>query len=99
MYAFGMLAYEVGLAFYVVPRCCLIRTQIFSGRAPFHERTDVAIAATVIITDERPSRPTHQQLSDQLWEIIEKCWFRDPSQRPTILEVVTFLERSNRPQR
>lgn len=26
MYAFGMLAYEVGPAFYVVPRCCSTRT-------------------------------------------------------------------------
>lgn len=59
--------------------------------------TDATAAAAVIFTDERPSRPTHQQLSDQLWQVIEKCWQRDPSQRPTILEVVTFLEKLHCP--
>jgi serine/threonine protein kinase len=96
MYAFGMLAYEVGPTFYVVPQCCSTRTQVFSGRVPFYDKTDVEAAATVITTDERPSRPTHQQLFDQLWEMIEKCWRRDPSQRPTILEVVNFLEGFHR---
>ena len=50
----------------------------------------------MITTNERPSRPAHQQLSDQLWEMIEMCWRRDPSQRPTTREVTTFLEKSYR---
>ena len=63
---------------------------------PFHDRTDTAAVVTVITTDERPSRPGHQQLSDQLWEMIERCWRKNPSERPAIREVVTLLEKSYR---
>ena len=63
---------------------------------PFHDRADTAAVATVITTDQRPPRPAHQQLFDRLWEMIEKCWRKDPSQRPTIREVVTFLEKPYR---
>lgn len=82
IYAFGMLAYEVGLGFRTV-------TPSYSN----HDRQDVAAVMTVITTNERPPRPAHQQLFDQLWEVIERCWQNDPSQRPAIREVVAFLEK------
>ena len=93
MYAFGMLAYEVSFDFWVTPQRYSIRTQIFSDRLPFHDSKDTAVVITVITSDERPPRPTHPELSDKLWELIEKCWRRDPSQRPAIQEVVKFLEK------
>ena len=93
IYAFGMLAYEVGSSFHVVSRSYSIYLQIFSGRVPFHDRQDVAAIITVITTNERPHRPTHKELSDRLWEMIERCWRKDPLQRPTIREAVEFLER------
>lgn len=93
VYAFGMLAYEVGFSFRMVPPSYSICFQIFSGRVPFHDRQDVAAVITVITTNERPPRPAHQQLSDQLWEMIERCWQKDPLQRPAIREVVAFLEK------
>ncbi|KAF9644609.1 kinase-like protein [Thelephora ganbajun] len=74
----------------------MLAFEIFSGRVPFYDRTDTAAVVTVITTDERPSRPAHQQLFDQLWEMMETCWRKDPSQRPTIVEVVTFLEKFHR---
>jgi serine/threonine protein kinase len=92
MYAFGMLAYEVGSNFCITLRRYSIRAQIFSGRLPFYDSKDTAVVVTVITSDKRPSRPAHPQLSDQLWDMIEKCWRRDPSQRATIQEVVKFLE-------
>lgn len=93
IYAFGMLAYEVGLGFRTVTPSYSNHFQIFSGRVPFHDRQDVAAVMTVITTNERPPRPAHQQLFDQLWEVIERCWQNDPSQRPAIREVVAFLEK------
>ena len=54
---------------------------------------DTAVVVAVIAADERPPRPTHPQLSDPLWEMIQKCWRREPSERPTIQEVVAFLEK------
>ena len=92
VYAFGMLAYEVGSSFHVVPRPCSSCAQTFSGQIPFHDRQSAAVTVAVITANERPPRPGHQELSDQLWEMIQKCWQTNPSQRPTIREVVKFLE-------
>lgn len=88
-----MLAYEVSSNFLVVPQHYSICFQIFSGHVPFHDRQETAAVITVITTNERPLRPVHQELSDQLWEMIEKCWQKDPLQRPTIREVDEFLEK------
>ena len=96
MYAFGMLAYEVGSSSHVVPRPYSTCTQIFSGRIPFHDMHGAAVVIAVITTNERPPRPDHQELSDQLWKMIEKCWRMDPSQRSTIQEAVAFLEDKDR---
>lgn len=95
VYAFAMLAYEVCSLFWILNRGTRysIRAQIFSGRLPFQNKKETAVVVTVITSDERPPRPAHPQLSDELWEMIEKCWRRDPSQRPTIQEIVDFLEK------
>ena len=66
---------------------------MFSGKVPFHGVQDTVVVVNVIAKDERPLRPAHSQLSDPLWEMIQKCWRREPSERPTIQEVVTFLEK------
>ena len=93
MYAFGMLAYEVGSGFCITRRRHSISPQIFSGQLPFHGKKGTAAVLAVMTSDERPSRPAHPKLNDQLWETIEKCWRRDPLQRPTIQEVIGFLEK------
>jgi serine/threonine protein kinase len=95
MYAFGMLAYEASSGFRTVPRLHSIWAQIFSGQVPFHDKQNTVAVITAITTDERPPRPTHQELSDQLWELIEKCWQTDPSHRPTIREVVAFMSEDS----
>ena len=66
---------------------------MFSGKVPFHGMQDTVAIANVIAKDERPFRPAHRQLSDQLWEMIQRCWRREPSERPTLQEVVAFLEK------
>jgi hypothetical protein len=97
MYAFGMLAYEVGSSFRIVPRQpCSISAQIFSGRMPFHDFQGAAVVIAVVTRNERPPRPPHRELSGQLWAMIERSWQTDPSQRPTIQEFVTLLEDKDR---
>jgi len=40
----------------------------------------------------RPDRPDHPELSNRVWRIIKRCWKGDPTQRATMVEVVTILE-------
>jgi hypothetical protein len=60
---------------------------------PFHDKSDTEAVVIVTTTNQRPSRPINQELTDQLWEMIERCWREEPSQRPTIREVVALLEK------
>ena len=39
----------------------------------------------------RPPRPTHRGLTDELWELIERCWDADPRKRPEISAVLKTL--------
>ncbi|KAF9784463.1 kinase-like domain-containing protein, partial [Thelephora terrestris] len=73
----------------------MLAYEVFSGQVPFHDKQNTVAVITAISTDERPPRPTHQELSDQLWELIEKCWQTDPSHRPTIREVVAFMSEDS----
>lgn len=40
----------------------------------------------------RPPRPRDSELSDRVWDVINRCWANTPSQRMTIAEVVSVLE-------
>ena len=54
---------------------------MFVGEAPVFEEGELV-----------PSRPEHLELSDRMWEMIEGCLKKVPSQRKTIGEVVVALE-------
>ena len=43
---------------------------------------------------ERPTRPQEGQelgLTDSMWDITVRCWHKDPTQRPTMTEVIELL--------
>jgi len=69
--------------------------EVFSGKLPFnHLRNDGAVVIEVIIKHKHPSRPKgHEasQLTDSLWDLLESCFSRDPSTRPSMDEVYRFL--------
>ncbi|KAF9644623.1 kinase-like protein [Thelephora ganbajun] len=65
--------------------------EILTGRPPFHGMTEVA-AAYLILKGDRPPRPDHHEISDRLWDIIERCWDSVPSKRMSVTEVVNLLE-------
>jgi len=44
-----------------------------------------------IIQGERPPRPAHSDLTDGLWEVMQRCWDQDRYNRPPILEVSQAL--------
>lgn len=47
--------------------------------------------AVGVLYGKRPPRPTHQDLTNGLWEMVERCWSRDPQRRPDITEVILCL--------
>lgn len=40
---------------------------------------------------ERPERPTHTGLTDNLWALMKQCWRKDRSERPKISDVLGIL--------
>ncbi|KAF9785168.1 kinase-like domain-containing protein, partial [Thelephora terrestris] len=55
--------------------------ETISGGLPFHEDTDLMVIVKVL-KGERPLR--RKGFTEGLWEILEKCWTPQPSERPTV---------------
>jgi len=45
-----------------------------------------------VFNNDRPLRPTHREVSDGVWAMIQSCWDKDRFQRMTAPEVVGLLE-------
>jgi hypothetical protein len=43
---------------------------------------------------QRPERPScnGESLPNSLWDFIDRCWAHNPTDRPNMVEVVTFFE-------
>ncbi|KAF9644513.1 kinase-like protein [Thelephora ganbajun] len=65
--------------------------QVFAGNLVFHTLNDTA-AMYSMLGGSRPSRPDNPELSDRIWDMINKCWENTPSQRITIADAVSVLE-------
>ena len=66
---------------------------------PFHTLLDTEISYKVI-QGERPALPTNAEdlgLSDELRQLLTRCWFSEYIQRPPIDEILQHL--SNNPAR
>ncbi|KAG8893771.1 hypothetical protein FRB99_001716, partial [Tulasnella sp. 403] len=77
VYAFGMTIYE-----------------ILSGRIPFYQyRIIPALIRAVKDRGELPPKEPESSPSGQSyalpWSIAERCWTRDPNERPSMLNIVT----------
>ncbi|KAF9643880.1 kinase-like protein [Thelephora ganbajun] len=75
-YALGMVVYE-----------------ILSGRAPFGGRSDFGTVFKVL-NGERPARPQGEGaelFADVIWEVLERCWKRKPSDRASVEDVLQCL--------
>ena len=69
--------------------------ETISGNLPLHDLPDPAIFWKVV-QGKRPDREAG--FTDSLWEMMEWCWKPQPNERPSIEEVLEFLEMcSNSP--
>ncbi|KAG6914366.1 hypothetical protein DXG01_000770 [Tephrocybe rancida] len=72
--------------------------EIFTGRLPFYQ---IRLATTVvlkIVEGQIPSRPPAEdlawleyELTESIWELMERCWLLDPSARPDMSSIVSAL--------
>jgi len=71
--------------------------EVVSGEVPFSMYGDGFVLLKVI-EGERPGRPQGAEgawFTDELWEMLELCWSRQPKNRPTIEVVLEHLERAS----
>ena len=61
------------------------------GRPLFSNTTEIA-APRWMLNGDRPPRPDHPEVSDQVWHMIKKCWHDVPSRRMSISEALNVLE-------
>ena len=66
--------------------------KVFTGSAPFDTDVHLPITATLaIMGGERPPRPTHHELTDELWALMQHCWKQKPDERPDVSDVLRDL--------
>jgi len=76
-YALGMAVYEV-----------------LTGRLPFAQYRKFVIPL-VVLRGERPERPQGPEgnwFTDDIWEILKRCWEHEPGNRPSVDCVLQSLE-------
>ena len=80
-YGLGMVAYEV-----------------LSGHAPLHQYHEVAVIWRMIQGErpERPQGPKGALFTDDVWGVLECCWAQQPSERPSIVDVLQYFEEASR---
>ncbi|KAJ7578052.1 kinase-like domain-containing protein [Mycena floridula] len=66
--------------------------EIFTGKIPYHYFPQDITASMHTIAGKHPKRPAieecSQPLPDDLWELMQKCWEKDPVLRPSTRSIV-----------
>lgn len=87
IYAFGMVVYEVNLAFRCTWYLTLYYDKIYTNKNPLsHITTYSDFLKRVVGADVRPKKPDEEEapkLCDDMWELARRCWTKDPLLRPT----------------
>jgi len=65
--------------------------QVLTGKPPFFEMSEIA-AAHSMLNGARPPRTNSNEITDQVWYIIERCWDNVPSKRMSAGQVAILLE-------
>jgi hypothetical protein len=63
--------------------------ETISGNVPFHEDADLTVFVKVL-QGRHPPRGT--KFREDLWEMLGRCWESQPSSRPSIGDVLQYLE-------
>ena len=66
--------------------------EITTGNLPFHKHADFIVVSKVL-EGERP--PRGGNFTEDLWEMLERCWAPEPNDRPSIEGVLLCLETAS----
>jgi len=80
---------------------CLV-IEVFTGMVPFHHLVnDGAVIIDILVNNRHPPRPaalpSSRLLSDTLWQLMERSWAPEPSDRPSMrisLSLASISQRS-----
>ncbi|TDL23535.1 kinase-like protein [Rickenella mellea] len=65
--------------------------EVFTDRPPFWGLSEYAVIATLLLHNERPSRPpapaAERGLDDEMWDLMNQCWETSRSERPRMKAV------------
>ncbi|ESK96338.1 hypothetical protein Moror_7124 [Moniliophthora roreri MCA 2997] len=64
--------------------------EVMTGKPPFPDLPDAAVMLRVI-TGQRPPRPSDVWCPDMVWDLVERCWSHNPSERPRAVEIEQYL--------
>lgn len=71
--------------------------KLFTGRYPFHESRLDAQVINKVLTGKRPPRLNDAKalgMSDEVWQVMERCWREDRRKRPRISSALQDLKRA-----
>jgi hypothetical protein len=71
----------------------MVMYEVLSGKKPFsgYNRYDIIVR---IHKGKRPVRPRGDKVGDEIWNMLEQCWKRNPGDRPRVEDVLDCLEAS-----
>ncbi|KAF9793044.1 kinase-like domain-containing protein [Thelephora terrestris] len=69
----------------------MLAWEVLAGKLPFDGNIEAAVILSVFRND-RPPRPVHPEVTDRVWNVIERCWDKDPLNRMTAAEVVDVFD-------
>ncbi|KAK0219351.1 kinase-like domain-containing protein [Armillaria nabsnona] len=68
--------------------------EVFDGTIPWSNLRDGAVIKTVIVEKKHPPRPRELPqtgICDLWWQLMVKCWAHEPSDRPTVHDLMESL--------
>lgn len=70
---------------------------MLTGTSPFAKKGKTELACKVVLENERPQRPRNSEklgFTEGVWGILQTCWDKVPSSRPSIDIVSAFLKQA-----
>ena len=71
--------------------------QVLSGNPPYWEIPNIGAVIIAIMNGGRPQKPEAMEslgFTNELWEIIQRCWSVDPGARPDVGAVLSHLHHA-----
>jgi serine/threonine protein kinase len=97
IYALGMVVLEVRYIMALAVYKALIIFQVLTGNLPFAECKIHYAVGAMVVNGERPARPPASNdlgISDEIWQLLVKCWSADRSNRPGVAGVRELLQEA-----